>query len=241
MKIAVYITGALKAFEHCYESINNCLILPNNADTYISVWDRLGVDENHLKIKKEELKLKDRTIRQTDLALFKKIRDYHITYWKQDYYKKYNGVVCPDSVIKKNPIHYYSTIPVSYQNYRCCNFDKDDEYYTANDGTYYDYIIKIRPDLKFRNEFVVKKEKFDPKYLHSCSYRINKTTQVSDKFVLGGLNVMRYYCSLFPNLNKYWNKTDLVGEKLLKYHFDNSKFDVKYFSAPVKIIRENLK
>lgn len=232
MKIAVFITGALKAFDYCYESINNNLILPNRADTFVCVWSKLGVDVNHLKIKGEDLKLNDRDVKSTDIYKFKNVKNYNITCWKEDYYKNMGHASCPEEVVSKNPIHYYSTIPVSYSN-NVCSYHNDPELY--------DCVIKIRPDLKFNREFILNKNSLDLSSLYSCSFGIDIKTQISDKFVFGSGTVMKYYFSLFDKLNEYWKNVSLVGERLIKYHFDKSNIPVKYFPAPVKVVREDLR
>lgn len=231
MKIAICITGALKAYSKTYESINNNLIVPNNADVYVSTWDVLGVDLNHLKIPKDTVKITNREVTKEDVFKFTNVKGYDIHHFDEEFYVSLGDIKIPPDVKEANPKHYYSTIPVAFRNIKCGSFNLNR----------YDLIVKIRPDIKFKSKFLITPKRFDPNSLHSCSYNINTNTQVSDKFVLGGYNVIMYYFSFLNNLNIYWKEVNLVGERLLKYHMSKSKFQTKYFRAPVKIIRENLK
>lgn len=230
MKTALYIAGALKAFEYTVDSINRFLIEPNNCDVYVCVWDTLGVDLNHLKVKKESVKLKNREVTSDDILKFKNVKDFKILKFDNSYYKFLDSVSIPDKVVNKHNIHYYSTIPLSYMTLNCHKMNLQS----------YDRILKIRPDLKFFNTFDVKQIMKSSNCLYSSSYNINPTRQVSDKFVGGSPLYMNHYCDFYNWLNKHWIKQIEVGERLLRHHMKCVKMNVSYFQSNIKIVRENL-
>ncbi len=227
MKTAVYICGLLKAFEYTFKSINENLILPNNCDVYVCVWDRLGIDKKHSKV--PIIRLKDRSVTKDDIFKFKNIVKFQIVPFINNCTDKIDLVEIPKHVKNKDPIHYYSTIPLSYLVYKCHKFNLKN----------YDRIIKIRPDLFINKPLDI--SKLIPNVgFYSCSYNINTHTQISDKFVGGDSDSMNYYCNFFNKLNFYWENLHITCEHLLMHHMKNSNFPITSFSAPVKVIRENI-
>jgi hypothetical protein len=227
MKTAVYICGLLKTFEHTFKSINETLILPNNCDVYVCVWDRLGIDKKYSKVK--TIKIQDRAVTEDDIFKFKNVVKFKIVPFLDNCTDKINFVEIPPKVKNKHPVHYYSTIPLSYMVNKC---------HRMNSGEY-DTIVKIRPDLMINAPLNL--SKLMPRFgLGSCKYKINAKTQVSDKFVGGDRNAMDHYCNFFNTLNYYWKNCDLVGERLLMHHMKNSNIPITTFPAPIKVIRENI-
>lgn len=228
MKTAVYICGLLKAFDYTVDSINKNLIIPNNADVYVSVWNRLGIIDKNLKIPRQTLRLVDRPITEKDVRKFNNVKNWYIEKHFDTCTDKIGDIQIPQHVKNKEPIHYYSTIPLSYMT-SICN--------TLHDNNY-DRIIKIRPDLLFMNVFNIEHNMPNDAVFYSSGYNINTHKQVSDKFVGGSVASMNHFCNYYENLNDYWTKTDMVCEELLKLHM--KPFDVQYFKSPVRVVRENL-
>lgn len=228
MKTALYICGLLKTFEYTYESINEHLIKPNNCDVFVTVWDRLGIDRKHAKVSR--INIKDRPVTEEDVNKFENVKDFKIVPFIENCTDEIGDVKIPTEVKRRHPIHYYSTIPLTFMVHSC---------HLLVDRSY-DRYIKIRPDLKFSGPIDVP-TLFPDNVLYSSNHRINKATQVSDKFVAGSRQHMNRYAGVHENLNEYWKKKGAVGERLLKDYLTSCNVPIKYFGSPVKIVREDLK
>ena len=231
MKTAVYICGLLKAFEHTFPSINKHLIEHNDCDVFVCVWDHLGISKKHSKV--SHIKIKDRKVTVEDINKFSNVRDYMIIPFKENVTDEIGDVSVPSKVKHLNPVHYYSTLPLSYM----VNMGV-----TMGDFSSYDRVVKIRPDLRFKSNFDIPTVFSKNNVIYSSHHKINKAIQVSDKFVGGHPNPMEKYCDLFKCLDSYWkNGNTSVGERLLKHHLKVSTIPVEYFGSNIKIVREDLK
>lgn len=115
-----------------------------------------------------------------------------------------------------------------------------------NSGVKYDLIMKTRYDLLFThrvtNTSPILKDltKFDPNYLHYFGYPKNWNIdfQINDQIAIGGFEVMKKYCNLFPYMlrtifvdpeytNIYEDK--FINETLILHHLKNQKVPLKTF------------
>ena len=234
-KVAVCISGQMRSFEHCVESLMKNVIQPLNADIFFHVWSDAGCSH------KENVEVADSKITEEKLReLYSPIVECVIEDFLPEYCDKFKGIVVPGLLKKREPLHYKNNIPMFYKLYECNELKKKEE---ACSGKKYDIVIRIRPDMFVGSSIPLHCLK-SSNILWFSDYHLNINTQVSDKFVLSNSYIMDYYCSVWKFLSEYWNvsfdphkKTNRVGERLMFYHMSKSTFLFQSFHIACHILR----
>lgn len=208
MNLAICISGEMRTFEDCYDSLNKYILSKFNCDIFISTWN---ISENSIK--------ENKISKNTKNINFKKLKDIYKTSQinlfekPKNINKSFLNVTIPKVLIEKEPIHHNGAIPFSYLTYQT-NLMLNR--YISLKNKKYQAVIHMRPDLEFKLPI--------PDYIFNNMDTIWTLTsphsnRVSDRFAISNLNLINIYASLWKKLNIYWQKP--LGKK--KYLFFNNK------------------
>lgn len=242
MKIALCISGQMRTFEECYPKLKENIINVLKPDIFIHAWSNAGIST---KTNKENNKrFTDKIVTYDILNKLYKPKKCIIEKFKPHYTDELKNIKVPEILKIKEPRHYKGTLPMFYKIYECNNLKKKWE---QKNNFLYDIVIRFRPDLIIK-EKIPNKIFNHPHIIWFSDYKINTSSQVSDKFAISDSINMNYYSSVWKYLPKYWKnplgngqqKNHRVGERLLKYHLKRQNLTLKPFNTICYIKRHNI-
>lgn len=142
MKIAVCFSGQWRTGDYCYDNLKEFLgILYPMCDFFIHTWDvNKQKCYNLSNVFSKETKLSETDINNINLKYNPKqllIEDYNFTY---------NQLVKHEEYLYKDVNVFDIVQPLWYSFYKSIELKKE---YELKNGFKYDYILKLRPDIKF--------------------------------------------------------------------------------------------
>jgi hypothetical protein len=236
MRIAVCISGQLRTYRHCVPSLKKNILNRHDCDVFLHVWEKNGSSP------KEGTTDKDESVTIDELTDLYDPTEVVIEASHPTDSVMLKGIKIPDELIQAEPIHHKGSLPMFYKIYACDQLRQEHE---KRNGFKYDAVIKLRPD------FIIKKplpaEVLENlHFLWHSSRMLDPTFQVSDKFAVSNSANMTYYSSVFSKLPEYWQEPlgrdheeneHRVGERLLKYHMEQSEIICKPFKMDCDLLR----
>lgn len=237
MRIALCLSGQMRTYLECYESLCQHLLEPFAPDVFIHTWSNTGISH-----KERDSRGTDEAVTEDRLqALYTPVAVV-IENFVPEYTDQIGPVKVPDILRTREPLHYRGSLPMFYKMFECNKLKSD---YERDNAFVYDFVIRLRPDLAL-GERLPGNLFLDDKKLWQSDYMITHSFQVNDKFALGASHVMDYYTSVYNRLHDYWRhplgvpqteKNHRVGERLMKYHMDISGIEVETFSIDCDLVR----
>lgn len=231
MRVALCLSGQMRTYDQCYDNLKTFILDKLNPDVFVHTWARHGksskVSENH-------------TDTFVDIQHINNL--YHplrltVDKFPENGSDKYKNVTVPDELKKEEPLHYQGSIPMFYKIWSCNQMTKEVD-------RKYDCVIKLRPDLNI-NEPIPDYVLNNLDTLWFPDKDVDLQCMVSDRFAIGSVEIMDYYCSVWKRLNEYWRnpvgdvwEKNRVGERLMYHHMNNSDFDWRSFSVDYDLIRK---
>jgi hypothetical protein len=242
MKAALCISGQMRTYRECRENLKKYIIDPLNPDIFVHTWTNSGITTKaEQKVKKG---FRDEKVTYSILDEFYQPRKAIIEEFKDSYAEEMNGVRVPDMLKEAESQHYKGAIPMFYKMYACNELKRRWE---REHNFRYDMVIKSRPDMLVAAEIPAQvKENLDILWFSDC--KVNPRVQVSDKFAISCSAHMDYYCSVWKHLSQYWEeplgdgewKDHRVGERLMRFHLEQSGIEFRPFSMACDILRNPL-
>tara|TARA_E500000178_G_C16980413_1_gene735492 strand:- start:29 stop:700 length:672 start_codon:yes stop_codon:yes gene_type:complete len=208
MKIAFLITGHLRTIDKCYESFFKNVYI-DNSDIYIHTWDST---DSKIKVWHKHKFKKKFNIEEKIKKIYKP-KDYIIE--KQDL--TINTRLKKKEINVSNISHYYSF----YSLIKCYELLK-------KSNIEYDLIIKIRPDLFFKEKLPIN---INSKKLNIACNRVEWDKSIGNDWTRMKATDVIYYgkMEIFEKLYQFKNEFFLKIENNDKYIFQftfNKLFDV---------------
>lgn len=223
MKTAVLICGQIRDAKRCFESINEHVVQPYNADVFIDTW----MPSN------DDVMLDHRgDIIRNDMSIDEIISNYRpklITV--EDFNNPLTSRIkqnCPKSAKSYDGNLAWETKVenVFYMYYKLWRVSELKTYYENMNGFKYDCVIRLRFDLQFESFPIFNPESnqvFIPE-------RGDHRGGINDLLAVGGGTAMDKYTSLFKNMKSYIeNGVGLHPESLLRSHLEISNVQVDRF------------
>lgn len=191
----VCITGLLRNFHEKIDSIRDNLVINNNADVYMSIWDfedgtKTNVDSDLLDLINEKLSPK-----KIDLFNMEEVLSLPINKELQDFYSSVNPSIRTNHLVLR-----------WFQTHNC--FQNIDDKYKY--GAY------IRPDISFDEPIDISQDSLCiPTGSDYCG-------GISDSFAYGPTNLLKIYADLGNRMMDYCKEgIPLHPETMLRYHLVN--------------------
>ena len=214
MKIAICLSGLSRFIEQGYNQISEKILHKYNVDFFIHTW----WDESICNT------IDDRGYKFEENTLEKISKIYKPKIFHNETRKEFNILQDVDYETL-NPTSPYSMF---YSIMRCNELKKS---YEINNNFKYDVVIRCRFDILI-NKLDIKFEEIEKGVIYTDTVGNGFP---NDQFALGDSASMDYYSSLYKRIYIYHQQgfKNFVGERLLRYHLENSEFN-NIFSNNIK-------
>jgi hypothetical protein len=212
MKVAVCISGHLRSFEHCAESLRNSIADPLRADVYVHTWDAL--DNITTKPLGHELARAFELYRPAAMLVEKP--------------KGFDDMACAQWR-SSHPLR--NCISMWYGVHRVMELRRQS-------GVKYDVVLRCRPDHKFPESIPMAALQDTSKlWLATVGHW---ASGLSDQFAFGSDAVMDDYGSLFSQLATYLSAEFTRNpEMLAEEHFRRLGTPLDFVDIKMDLIRRN--
>lgn len=220
IKTAVCISGFLRTFELCYDSIVKNILNKLDCDVFIHTWDVIGANLRHFDRKVSGL-------------------------YTAGFHDKIHKMYAPKKMIVEPAINWELTpimikqiehgrdprgVLSMFYKIKACN-DLKKEYEKENNFTY-DCVIRLRADLTFQAPIPVDLgTNFNSLYIP----RFGDFGGINDQLAYSGSQTMDKYCEMFDRIEEYLTLGVRINpEQLLKFHLVKNSLNIervdwKYF------------
>lgn len=212
MKIALCLSGFMRTFEQTFPNLDKFLLSKYpEIDIFIHTWN---IQDGHQPDSRVNISTINSLFTPKDLMVEK----YHVL--------KSSSIIEAKSYDKAR-----STNNVLSMYYKIMKCNKMKTKYGVNNNTDYDCVIRMRPDINLKSEFIINKE-----YLNDINIpKFGDFGGINDQCAYGNSANMNIYSSLFNFIEVYLTGNEMIlnPEMLLKYHlFKNNlhinRFDLAY-------------
>lgn len=230
--MALCISGQMRTYKKCYGYLKENVIEPLEPDIFIDTWSERGGTTKTSGVSEAPNPVTESTLKRLYSPKSLRIEDF-----EDRYFKKKDGVEVPKR-LQEHTSHWKGNIPMFYKMKGCNDMKKE---YECEHSFTYDIVIKLRPDLLIGEE-IPQKVLDNPEILwHTQTY----DHAISDKFAVSSSENMDYYTSVWNHLNEYWSnplgdgewENVRVGERLMRYHMEQSDIPRGRFSSGCKLLR----
>jgi hypothetical protein len=199
MKVCVLISGLPRQVRNCFNNINECLILPNEADVFIHSW----INDNDETInfisqnfKPKEFKYENQLKIVNDSLDFSRMLSTHAWAYTRERFV--------DMLYSS----WYSALQVNLLK----------EKYRLENNINYDYVIRARFDIVYNRPVIV--SQYNPNLLNVNIRHHLPPEMIDDRFAFASNDIMNLYYSgftLFEHLYKIRKKIDSIfcGETIV--------------------------
>lgn len=234
MKIALLFSGQPRYLNDGYKTLYDNLLSKYDVDCFVHTWwDKKLAGKNvnfYNKLTYGRNCIYEEKTLETIVSLY---NPKLMMYQKQKEFDIY-----PGDYAMANPLTTYS------QWFSVLKTNELKNYYSEASGIYYDLTIRCRFDCNLIKFDIDLEDYLDTPFVHTKSgFHANENYEfITDQFAISSTKVMDEYCSLYCNLEKYYQeglgetKHGWVGERLITYHLnskgikfkniDPSKFDI---------------
>lgn len=231
--VALCISGQMRSYKKCYGYLKEYIIEPLEPDIFIDTWRERGGSTKASHGSKASERVTETTLERLYSPKMVRIEDFD-----DQYYTKKDSVEVPEAIQARGS---KGNIPLFYKM-KGCN-DMKTEYERENDFLY-DIVIKLRPDMLIGQE-IPREVLNNPHILWFSDAGVDLERMVSDKYFVSSSENMDYCTSVWDHLNEYWanplgdgeEEQPREGEKLMRYHLEQSDIPYKSFSDGSKILR----
>lgn len=214
MKIALCLSGQIRNWKNCFDSINTQIIQKYNCDVFIHTWDTIGNPVPHHYVKNF---VHNNQLINTEIIQKYKPKKIQIDNTNYDFFK--NKI--PNS-------RFYNTLMMWYSIYNSNKLKCD---YESENNFVYDVNIRCRFDTFFEN-FEINDIKNNTIYLPPNENINNPFTELmkeklktegpsympNDQLSYGDFNSMNYYCKIYKILENNIYEYTHHPEGLLTEH-----------------------
>jgi hypothetical protein len=234
LKIALCISGQMRAYLDCFDSFYRYIINIYNPDIFIHTWEDAGRCENINE------KCSTNIISADDLYELYNAKIVIVEKFDPQYFNEIDGIIIPSILNKLEQVHAKTFLPMFYKMKKCNDIRRE---YEKRNGIKYDFVIRIRPDLKLMSH--IPKHVFENRDIFWT--RSSDSFRVNDQYFIASSKVMNKFMGLWDNLEEYWkdplgycyNTTHKLGNRLFHFHLNNFGIEFKSFENRSYIIRND--
>lgn len=226
-------SGLMRTYLKCYQSLIDNVIIPNKADLFISTWSILGTGTYKVPVSPwvsagEEFDLNVDEVHKTYQDHLKIL---NVDDWKS-FQKRFSDEL--DESCKRSPSHVYHdprnnsiTRRLVSMWYKVSDANNLRKQYEKENNTKYDVVIRARPDLMHKSVLLMSNYNLvSPNIFvdarHSYGY-------VCDQFAFGRPKVMDAYSSVYPAILSYNNIMAVyVAEMMMEAHLRENNLAVNF-------------
>lgn len=246
-KIAINMSGAIRTFNYCAESIKTKIIEPLKSMFDVHMFGHFWILKDNNAKNDMEVTMKWKTDCEESIDNIKtfgfteyKIDEYD-SEWEKQIIEGCNGNIILDDYDKiqnldekQNYKNYAVNCMGMYYKIKKCQ-ELMENYESAN-NLQFDYVIRMRPDFYWHDE-LTKTDLDQIGNLHDNnimivrdSYCINAKWPGNDKFFMGTSNMMKKYCRIYNELVYFHHKNIRVeGQNMAKSMIENMNLKIIYF------------
>lgn len=231
MKIALCFWGLTRSLKHTIYSIKKRIlnILKNNNIEYKIFIHTYSFDSEYINPRAHEFNI------ELDFDEYKLLNPDYIEIEDQDTVKEIIDVY----KYRTHPDPWDSDY-ISVDNFLCAMYSKKQlGKMVENCEESFDYIIYLRPDVKYHTYFDVKYFTLVNKY-SVCTPNFHLFPKLNDRFCILSKNNLKQYYSLFDKMHEYSVSNPLHSEKF-QYHVMNYNYrwNIKYIPFYFNRVRAN--
>jgi len=234
LRVALCISGQMRTYLDCIDSVYKHIMTKCNPDVFIHTWESTGGCE-YIGEKESDI-----LVLETELKKIYNAKVVVVEKFKDSYFDEIGGVKIPPILKELEYEHAKTFLPMLYKMKKC---DQLRQHYEEDNSFKYDFVIRIRPDLKLTSnipEYVF--ENRNILWTRDCdSFRIN------DQYLIASSEIMDKFMSLWEKLEEYWEDplgssyftTHKLGNRLFYFHLKEHNIQFLNFDNRVEIIRFN--
>ncbi|MCB1745033.1 MAG: hypothetical protein KDK91_31995 [Gammaproteobacteria bacterium] len=220
MRVALCISGQMRTYRSCFDSVQRHILEPLQPDVFVHTWRKSGMSH-----KEQGGTAVDEVLTEQGLMAFYSAKSVCLEDFDPAFSHEYRGVKVPEILKQAEPQHFKGAIPCFYKMHACNELRREFE---QAHGFEYDLVIKLRPDLSIGRAIdpACIADALDHEVLYFERDLLNEGLQVSDKLAFANGSLMDRYASVWTHLNEYWQQplgdgrsdSHRVGERLMKHH-----------------------
>ena len=216
-RIAVCLSGNLRSFKNCFNSLKTYLLDKYNCDVFISTWDFIDNPGDNSHNKTQSILNDIKTCYSP-----KKIEILNQIANMGEKYRKY---------IIENGRSPNAMTGMFYLIYKA---DQLRQNFETQNNFKYDVVVRVRPDLLLKENINIPND-VNGVYIPNFGHWIG----INDQFAFGDRDSMKEYANLYNCLDNICDKIDFRPESLLKFHLLNNKINIKTFNTHFVLLRTN--
>jgi len=205
MNVALVLTGHLRCWEQVFPNTKETILDRWNPDVFIHSWDEQAWWDPHSKegfvanspeidIKGVREAYKPVSFVTEDFENYRAGFDQHAELYEKHYHVKRN------------------IISMFYKMHKGMELVND---YTARTGKHYDMVIRMRPDLVFKNHL----PNFDPNKFYTILHRNHVGQGTGDMFQVSNPWLMTIYTNILTVLPHIYKETGILCPHIVSEHF----------------------
>ena len=227
MRAAVCLSGQLRNFKDCYESLFENIIRPTNADVYVYAWK---FSPSNFQKDNVTQRFSENGTEEEFLDLYKPA-GYHFTSCDK-YLEVVRDLLAKRSYLRENKAPETSVermMCMLYTNSKCLSL------LPKNSVDEYDVVFRCRTEITYDRK--ITDEDLNSENL-VIPYGTDGRDGYQDSFAFGSKELMTTYMSLYHYVPVYANAhfgQMVHPEHLLKYHLTKENIPVKRIDFPMKL------
>lgn len=227
MKIALCLSGHLRAFEQTYSSFKTHILNIYNPDIFIHTWDKLGFSCAYKS---------DRTLNNTNSkeSIVKKLYNPKKMIIEDSNFIEHLKLEANQYAphLTNVPKHVGHMASMFYKIYACNEIRKQFE---LENEIKYDYIIRCRPDLMFNTPLTLPPLEQNTVYIPQ---HISGAGWYTDQFAISDPDSMDLYSSLYFDMPEYFMaKMEFYPEKFVFWGLNKKSLITKFIDINFHILR----
>lgn len=242
MKVAVCVSGLMRTFQICYESLFRNIVIPNQADVFISTWSILGTGtykvpgQPWIAIAGAEQPL---NVDIVNHLYGSHLKGFHIEDWQPMQNRFYQELEescrrSPSKVVHTENMKSITRRLIS-MHYKIQEANRMSKEYEEKNGFVYDVVIRARPDI--RHEKMLRMENYKVIWPNVFSDLSHNYGYVCDQFAFGTRNVMDIYSSIYSKIFEYNNWLAVYNaENMMKHHLQTNGLAVQVEDLDYKVV-----
>ena len=224
MKAAVCLSGQLRNFKGCYQSLYDNIIQPMNADLFVYGWHFSDKDSRGFYIGKND-DVTQRFAENGSEEEFLKL--YSPTAYK---FEK-----CSSFLEKQKFNFIYKAPETSVERMKCMLYTNFKCFNMVN-LTDYDVIFRCRTEIAYNRKITVRDLLLVIEENLVIPYGTDGRGGYQDSFAFGSPDLMSIYSSLYHCVESYSDKGEMVHpEHMLKYHLTTGNAPIKRVDFPMML------
>ena len=222
MKAAVCLSGQLRNFKGCYQSLYDNIIQPTKADLFVHAWhfSPKETDSFYVNIGDDITKrFMENGTEEEFLSLYKP--------------KKYKFEECSEFLKNKRFIIHRKAPETNAERMMCMLYNIS-KCFNMLDPSGYDIVFRCRTEIAYDRKINQEDLSVSLKGSLVIPHGTDGRGGYQDSFAFGSPNVMSIYASLYHYIQEYSDQGEMTHpEYMLKYHLSKNNVKVKRIDFPM--------